>query len=313
MSRRAPHLILALASLLALVLPTACGSNDSQEARDLLQRAFRKQTRSADVRFDMRARLRGLGVLGDRPLRLTLTGPLRNNGARRLPSLDWRVHAEGAGRSLVARLVVVPENVFVAYRGATYEVGERPVRRFARRLRRDPGTNLSLRRLGVEPEHWIEDGEVEDGEEVGGDPTRKVSGKLSVERVLRDFREVLENPRFRSQVPTGAPFPRLTDEQIDEVKDAVEDPTFEVDVGRRDEVVRRMKARVEFELSDEQRRDAGGLRSGSVSLVLQQTNVNGGQRITPPSEARPLSELLRRLGIPPELLGGSGFAPPRSQ
>jgi hypothetical protein len=110
---------------------------------------------------------------------------------------------------------------------------------------------------------------------------------------------------LRSQLRPGQRLRKVSDEQIDGVEDAVEDPPFELSIGRRDGILRRFETNVRFELSDEQRRDALGLKGGLVSFVFKQTGVNGNQRIRPPRGARPLSQLLRRLGIPPGLLGGS--------
>jgi hypothetical protein len=306
MARPALRLLVvpALVASLALI-PAGCGSSSSGqgEARNLLRTAFRKQVRSSDVSLAIQAKLNGLAALGDRPLRLSFAGPLRSNGRRSLPSLDWRVRAQGAGLRFAGRLIVVPHNTYVQYKGATYEVGERIVRRFERRLRRDPAQSLSLGRIGVDPAQWIEDGKVENGGLVGGDPTRKVSGKLDVGKVLRSLNRLLESPQLRGELPSGRPAPRLSPKQIEAVRKAVRDPRFEVNVGKHDDVVRRLRSEIDFKLTGDQSRSAGGLEGGRITLRVEQTHIDGNQRIIPPSGGRPLPELLRRLGIPPGLLG----------
>jgi hypothetical protein len=314
MARRVLRLLLVAAGVVSLALiPAACGSSSSgqREARELLRTAFRKQVRSSDVSLAIQAKLDGISALGDRPIRLSFAGPLRSNGRRSLPSLDWRIRAEGAGLRFGGRLIVVPHNTYLQYKGVTYEVGEPIVRRFERRLRRNRAQSLSLGRIGVDPARWIEDGKVEDGGVVGADPTRKVSGKLDVEKVLRSLNRLLESPQLRGELPSGTPPPRLSDKQIEAVRKAVGDPRFEVNVGRGDDVVRRLRTEIDFKLTDDQSRSAAGLEGGRITLRVEQTHIDGNQRIVPPSGARPLPELLRRLGIPPGLLGyGSTTARP---
>ncbi len=110
------RLTLALVASVALGL-TAC----AQEEVDVVDRALREEVRSG--RADVRLRV----TEGRRTaLAVRLAGPFRSNGRLALPSFDWRVRLRAAGeRPFAARVISTGRNVFVRYRGRTYEAGER--------------------------------------------------------------------------------------------------------------------------------------------------------------------------------------------
>jgi hypothetical protein len=304
------RLLGVLAALALALLPAACGvdTGDGGAARDLLQRASETPPRSADVRFELEASVDGVAQL-DGPVRLRLEGPLRSNGQRALPDLDWRVHGEAAGKQLDARLVTVPGNAFIEYRGTTYEVGEQVIGSFTSKLQRAQPDPEKLRGLGFDPSAWLQDAEVSDAD-VGGVPTRRVAGDVDVRKLLDSLDELFASPVFSGQLPPGAAAPRIPEETIDQIEDAVKEARIETDVGRDDGILRRYAIDVRFELPDDLRNRANGLEGGRLRMLLELTDVNGDQHVTPPSGARPIAELLQSVGIPPGLLLGPGFAAP---
>ena len=295
---RARRLFSVLAAL-ALALLAACGaSGGGASADELLQRASKQTAKSADVRFELEATLKGVKEL-DGPLKLSFTGPYRSNGDKTLPDLDWKLHAEGGGESFDARVVTTRENAWVEYRGQTYEVGEQLVSGLSAQLQRQP----SQQDLRLSVPEWFGDTEVEDAE-VGGVATRRVSGDVDVRKVLESVDRLL-----RQSSTAGQPVPRLTEQTMDEIEDAVKSAHVEIDVGRDDGILRRNTMELAFEVPEERRASAKGLEGGDLEILFEQTDVNGDQRVTPPSGARPISELLRSFGVPPEALLGPGFTP----
>jgi hypothetical protein len=295
---RARRLFCVLAAL-ALALLAACGaSGGGASADELLQRASKQTAKSADVRFELEATLKGVKEL-DGPLKLSFTGPYRSNGDKTLPDLDWKLHAEGGGESFDARVVTTRENAWVEYRGQTYEVGEQLVSGLSAQLQRQP----SQQDLRLSVPEWFGDTEVEDAE-VGGVATRRVSGDVDVRKVLESVDRLL-----RQSSTAGQPVPRLTEQTMDEIEDAVKSAHVEIDVGRDDGILRRTTMELAFEVPEERRASAKGLEGGDLKILFEQTDVNGDQRVTPPSGARPISELLRSFGVPPEALLGPGFTP----
>jgi len=273
----------------ALLLLGGCGSDegDAVSAKTVLERASRTPAKSADVKLNLDLKLQGVEQLRQ-PVRISLAGPYRSNGKRALPDLDWRIRAQAAGRNVGFRIVTTRDNAFVAYGGTTYEVGESLVRRF-RKQSQAQSRQKEIRKLRIDASRWLTNGKVEDD-------GRRVSGDLDVRRALADVNRVL------AKAPQGRQLPQRTIDQIDE---AVKSATLEVRVGP-DHVLRSSRFNVRFELPAELRSKARGLRSGEMKFNYQQSNVNGDQKVKPPTGARPISELLRGFGVPPEALLGPG-------
>jgi hypothetical protein len=302
-------LIALLAALALALIPSACGSDeDAGSARELLKRATEKTAKSADARFEFEATLDGVEQLDGR-IKVSLEGPYRSNGKAKLPDFDWKLHGEAAGKSLDARLVAVPDNVFVEYGGSTYEVGEELMGMLTQQLGKNQTDPEELRRLGFDTSEWFTDPEVSDAE-VGGVPTKRISGEVDVRKALEDLDKLFRSPAVSGQLPPGASAPRIPQDAIDEIDDAVKESHLETDVGRDDGIMRRNSFELSFEVPSAQRDRLKGLEGGEMKVLLELGDVNGDQQVTPPSGARPIEELLRRIGIPPELLLGPGFRTP---
>ena len=277
------------AAALAVLLLGGCGSDEggAGSAKTVLERASRTPAKSADVKLGLDLKLDGVERL-KQPVKVRLSGPYRSNGRKALPDLDWHMRVQAGGMNVAFRVVTTRDNAFVAYGGTTYEVGKDLVRRY-RDQRRTQKQQREIRKLGIDASGWLQDGKVEDD-------GRKVSGDLDVRRMLADVNRIL------AKLPQGH---QVTQRTIDQVDDAVKDASLEVRVGA-DHILRSSRFDMRFELPDELRSKAKGLRSGQLSFHYEQANVNGNQRITPPSGARPISELLRAFGVPPEALRGPG-------
>jgi hypothetical protein len=288
----------ALAALAALAL-AGCGEGGSdEEARGLLERGFSKDVRSGYASVDAQLELEGIeGFEG--PLRLRLDGSFEvvRGDPTELPNLDMDFRASGAGRWLSGRLLLTRANAWVEYGGAAYEVGEElwaPVRQALReQAQGGPGTFAAA---GVDPLDWVRDAEVTGEGRVSGINATEVSGTLDVEAMLRDSNEL----------SGGA---RLPDETLRDVEDAIEDVDFEAWIGA-DDIWRRVAAEAAFEVPEKERDSIGGLERGSLSLEVELDRPNEYVEFPAPADARPIDELLRRLGIPPQMLLGPGFAQP---
>ena len=286
--------------LTALVLVAAsCGGADGggggQEATELLKRGFSTDVDSGDIDLEIEVRVDGVEG-ADGPFRLELSGPFRSRGPTEMPDLDVDFEASGQGASFQGRVVLLPEYAWVEYGGETYEVGEQLWRRAQESLNSDGGPE-TFGEANVDPLDWVEDAETDEGEEVSGTQTTKVTGELDVGAMLRDFNRLS---------PDSAAIPKRTLDQIDE---AIEPVDFEAWIGD-DDVWRRISSEIRLRIPEEQRDDAGGLEGGRVSLDMTLDRPNEPVTIEGPSEGRPISELLRALGVPPEALLGPGFEVP---
>jgi hypothetical protein len=76
----------------------------------------------------------------------------------------------------------------------------------------------------------------------------------------------------------------------------VKDPTFEVYVGKQDNIIRRVSGRIEFEVPPDSGNELGGIESGKIQFSVEFRDVNGDQEIEAPRKARSLKRLTRSLG-----------------
>jgi hypothetical protein len=291
---------LAAAALAALALALAgCGGDDGgsgADAENLLKRGFATDVDTGVASFAMELEVRGVEGL-DGPLRLELDGPFRAAPSpTEMPDLDMDFEASGAGQTYAGHVIVTRENGWVEFRGETYEVGEELWARVIEFLRQsNEGRPNTFGAAGVDPLDWVEDAETDGEEEVGGTPTTKVTGKLDVEALLRDS----------SKISTE----RLPESTLREIDDFVDDVDFAAWIGD-DDIWRRLEAETEFEVPEADRDSLGGMEGGRFSLDMELADPNEPVDIEGPAEARPIDELLRLLGIPPEALLGPGFAQP---
>ena len=300
--RRAGSVLLALAA--ACLLPACGGGGNEEDARRLLNEAFRNEIRSADIELDAQLQVRGSSAL-NRPVRIRATGPYRSN-ENNLPSLDldFRVNAGGGGQTVETGFVSTGDRSFIKFQGVYYEQPSSEVERTNRLLRRR-GRGSSLKALGLDPRSWLREAKEEGSEEVAGVDTEHVSGRLDVERLVRDFNDFVRRSgrAIAGAAGSAAPNP-LSESDVKKVADVVQDPTFEVYVGEDDKIVRRISGRLELDVPERDRESVGGIEGGSVEFSIEFADVNGDQRIEAPAKARPLSDLTRSLGT--GALGGAG-------
>lgn len=276
--------LLAVGASAALVLP-GCGASGAETA-GALDRAFDKTVDSAQVSLDLEARVRGVAELED-PMRLRASGPYVNNGPNELPSFDWKIDADGRGMGFSARAISSGENAWLEVLGTPYEIGEDQVAELERSQGERSGGGDVLESLGVDPADWFVDPSDEGVEDVAGVPTTHVSARLDVERFLTDMDRVAERMRPAAD--------RLTPAQRQALVEAVKEPEVDVWVGE-DDIVRRLEADLEFDVPEDQRAQAEGLESGTVSFKLELADVGGRQVISEPKNARPLEELFGARG-----------------
>jgi len=308
---RQPRIVVLLTALL-IALPLAFGGcasgggggGDDRDATTLLDRAFDEPVPSADVDLDVQLDIEGLAGFED-PLRLGATGPYVR-AERSLPRLDLDValEAQGAGQAIEAGLLSTGDRVFLKFGGTFYEQPADEVAETNRQLARgDDKRTGSLSELGLDARQWIVDAEVEGEEEIGGVATRHVAGTLDVEAALTDLNGLVKRSASALGEAGKAARP-LGREEIERLAQAVDDPTFDVYVGKDDDIVRRVSLRIDVDVPEEERKDVGGITGASIRLTAQLNDVGGDQRVEAPDSARPLSELTSQIGNLDALTGG---------
>lgn len=306
---RCPLLLAIIATLALAAVGAGCGGDggggSSDDAEALLKKAFAQEVDSADLKIDVNADLEGVQQLNG-PLSLTIEGPYKSQGKKKLPLFDWDINVQGAGQSFAGGLVVTADNAFVEFQGTNYEVGTELFQRFASQIEQQSTQGpQNLNALGVDPASWLNEPEVKDGDDIGGDSTQVVTGDVDVERVVKDFFDLVQSPAVRRQLEAqGQAAPEIqkpSEEQLDRVKDAIENLRFEANVDG-DDVLRRVFLDAEFKVPEGA--DAGSLQGGKVSFEFVLNDVGNDPQIEAPEGARPLSELTQRFGL--QGLGGGG-------
>jgi hypothetical protein len=287
----------ALVAVLAVVA-AGCGGGNDEEAAELLERGFSTDVRSGYATVDAELELKGIEGF-DEPLRLRLDGAFELAGGdpTELPNLDMDFHVSGAGREVSGLLVLTQGNAWVDYGGTSYEVGEELWARVRQEFREQtPEQAQTFAQAGVDPLDWVDDAEVEGEERVSGVKATRVSGTLDLEAMLRDSNELAGS----QAVP---------DSVLGDVEDVIEDVEFEAWIGA-DDIWRRVAAEASFEVPREERDSVGGLEGADLALEIELDRPNDPVEMPAPSDPRPIDEFLRRLGIPPEVILGPGFAEP---
>jgi hypothetical protein len=290
--------------LMAGFLLAGCGGgDDTGGVEDLLDRAFSEDIRSADLRLEAEIELRGML---DEPIRIEAEGPFESNEGK-LPSADieLRIGSDGGGQTVTSGVLTTGDRAFVRFQDVYYEQPPERVREANEAIARNSegGDGRALSELGLDPRSWLGEAEQEDDAEVAGVETSHVSGTLDVESLMRNLNRFVERSGSALGGATGQPAPpRLSESDIRELSEAVDDPSFDIYVGKQDDVIRRVSGRVEFEIPKRSRAGLGGLDGGSIAFSVEFRDVNGDKEIEAPANARPLSELT-------ESLGGGGLTP----
>lgn len=287
------------------LLAAGCGDSSSEDAQALLDKAFSKTVDSGDLDLKLEANIDGLESFSG-PLALDLSGPFNSGDEKTLPIIDWDITAKGGGQSLDAGLTVTDDNAYVEYQGEAYEVGAELFAQFERQYQaQQPDKSAgepTLKSLGLDPTTWLEDPQVEDGEEIGGDPTQAVTGSVDVEKVVRDIYSVTKSDAFRQQLEsqgqTVPEIPEPSDEDIEKIAEAIDKLDIEINIDD-DDIARRVSVVSDFTVPEGT--GDGQIKGGSLEVDYTLVEVGTDPEIEAPENAKPLSELTQQFG---PLLGG---------
>jgi hypothetical protein len=297
--------------LLAAAMLASCGgSGGKEDAQDLLDKAFKADINSADVKLDATIQVKGAPAL-ERPVRVQASGPFRSNEGK-LPSVDMdiQIGTSGGGQTVQTGFLSTGDRAFVKFQDVYYEQPPAEVRKANASIRKNQGKGQSLGSLGLDPRKWIGNAKEEGNEKVAGTDVRHVSGTLDMSAFLNDLNEFVRRSSGAIGGATGQTAPKpLGADDIAKVEQVVQNPSFDVYVAEEDDTIRRVAGRIEFAVPEEARSQSGGLESGSFEFSLELSDVNGDQEIRAPEKARPLSDLTGSLGgsgLQNGLGGGSG-------
>jgi hypothetical protein len=299
------RVLIALFAALALV---SCGnSSDSGDVENLLDKAFRSDIHSANLKVDATLQLKGSDSL-DEPVRIQASGPFRTNKGK-LPSADLTLRiGNTGGQTIESGFLSTGDRAFVKFEDVYYEQPASQVREANRSINAASTKHGgSLRSLGLNPRTWLAEATEKGDERVAGVETTHVSGTLDVARVMRNINEFVQRSSAAIDGATGSKPPgKLSEKDIQQIAEVVKDPHFDVYVGKKDNTIRRLSGRVEFQVPEDARKSLGGIEGGSLEFTVEFSDVNGDQQIEAPAKARPMSKLTTSLGGTGLLSGATG-------
>jgi hypothetical protein len=293
--------LLVLALALAASILAACGGGSSSDVKSTLDKAFSTPIKSARIDLEVTLALDGVKSLNG-PVKLSVQGPYETGGNQTIPKANWDIAASASGQNFSAGFISTGDNAWVGFQGQNYEVGTQAVAQINQQIKQAAGKNKNkgLSQFGIDPRNWLKDAKDEGTDKVAGVDTNHVSAALDVGRFLDDLNAVVK----KAGGTTGAAA-QITPQQKKEVQDVVKNPRFDVYVGKSDNVIRRLSADLSFTVPGNKQTQLGGLKSGTLSFSIEFADVGKPQTITPPQNAKPLSELTTQLGGLGGVLGGA--------
>jgi hypothetical protein len=286
----------AAAAVCALAFAGAgCGGDDSADTppRTLLSEAASKKIDSAEVRLSADADVPGFPILGSK-IAITGSGPFVANGPDTLPTFDWRVLMRAGGQSFPARVSGLDGNVYVEFMGQFYEADEELVDRLGLKVGEARQRAVSLAEFGVNPDKWLTNVKVGDGEEIGGDSTRLITGRVVKRAVVDNLLDIVDVDKL-SDAGEGLDVPEIDDQDAGKVADAVDSAKVEVNVDD-DGYPRRVYAKLHFNVPKDVEDTAIEEGTLTFDLVLEQIG-DVTVDVEPPFDPDPLSDLFDFAGV----------------
>jgi hypothetical protein len=260
----------------------------------------------------------------------SLSGPFQGDpdNPNAIPQLDWTgsISGEGAGQSISfeGAVVITEDNAFVEYGGNAYEVGTEMFSQFkelaesaaAQQTEAAEGQSFGelftqscetqLEAQGgdtaacdIDFQSWLGDLTNEGEEEIEGAETIHVSGTLETETMIQDLVELgTAVPQASGTVPT--------EEQVQQVSDAITEASFDLYSGADDRILRGLDFNFALDPSEIPDAEAAAVDSIDAGFSMRLGGVNEDQTIEAPSDAQPLEDLLSQFGVDPSALGGLG-------
>src|SRR5262249_51202860 len=145
----------------------------------------------------------------------------------------------------------------------------------------DQNSNQSLATLGIDPSKWLTNAKNEGDAKVGDTDTIKITGYVDVSKLLDDVNSALQKVKSIGGAQASSLPDQLPDPDKKRAEDAIKDLSVEIYTGKDDKILRRMVVAMKLAAQNE---------TADVKLDIQLLDLNEGQDIKEPSNAKPLSD-----------------------
>ena len=302
--------ILALLAILVAMATTfaACGGSDDGggDPQQRIEDATLEGVESGEVELSLDVNAEGKEG-GE--VEVELSGPFEVGAKGELPQAQLSAAAKGNAKGddidFEGGLTLLKDRAFIAYEGDDYEVDPTTfgfLKSTFEQAEQEGGEEADVTACqqaaeGIKFAQLAEDLTEEDGGDVGGVSTTKLSGDLDVSGTADALIQLTEDPACSSQLEAAGP---LLLDQLHEAKEeltkAIKDPHLELWVGD-DDIIRKVVAELTVEPPDANKEKV------ELDLELTLNEVNEEQSFSTPTATKPLEALFKLLGVNPlELL-----------
>jgi len=292
MPRNAIRVALLLLATLAVAVAAACGGSDSASDESPKERlASVKPLPSAQVAVAARIFFDNAPPSVGDELELTFNGPLRNNGADKLPSLDWKVAFSGLTTKFASRIVSTGDNFFINLGGQDFEAGQQAVARATEQAQASKQKGLA--QVGFNPLAAVKGVKKSGTRSFDGEKLTVYTGAVDPDAVMDQYERLsqsLPTTGAAQAVPQG----RLTPQQRAQVKRTFGSPRFEAAVAD-DDTVRQLSLTSKFTTPAANKDAAGGITGGRIEYKIDYTGVGKPVTITAPKNTEPIADFAREL------------------
>ncbi len=297
---------------------TAGGSSGSTDANTLLINTFQpsgdsSKIKSGTIDIAITGELTGGAIQGAGEATATIKLNEAENG--QIPEFSAAVKVSGEEKGgqkidLDAGGVYTDNRFYVSYDGESYDVGEELSKRAVESLKTAISQTATtegaeqkdmIAKLGLEPQKWLTDPKVDSEEKIGGVDTYKISGAVDVKALVPDILDAAKKAQsLAGSAASRAKVPEVTDAQLDAASKQIKKLDVAIWTGKDDNILRKLEIDLEIEGTK------GDKLGGTVSLTL--TDVNEKQDIEAPSDTKPITDLMPKLGGLFGAAAGSGAA-----
>jgi hypothetical protein len=305
-------------SILALIATglVACGSSGGGGGEDpnkVLDQTFsgdHAKVKSGDIDIKFNVDVSGKQATS---VNAELSGPYENQGNKKVPKLDWKISADASGSgqnfNFDGGLISTGDAAYVNYKGSDYQVTPALFDKFKQQLEQSAGQSSQtpqsgkqlLQLLGVKDAKDLLTNLSNDGTaDVDGTQTNHISGDVNVNKLIDSVKNLASGASAlgalggsSSQIPSGA--------QLDQIKSAIKTAHFDLYSGQDDNILRRLTLDIGVEPPS-----SSGVDKLDLNFDITLGKVNEPQTISAPSNAKPLADLFKQLGVNPSQLGSLG-------
>lgn len=297
-------MLLLAAAVAALALLGGCGGSDAanEDPQAVLDKALGGEggvdSGVLDVTLDVAS-------TGEQAGEMTaeVEGPFQSNGAGELPSVDLDVTASvdsgGSSFDFDGGLTTTGDGAWVGFQGGEYQLDDATFQAVKASYEQSAAQQAgqeqqpSLEQFGIDPRSWVTDLTNEGTEDLDGTEVVHVAGSADVPKLVADLNDVAQQTGQEQQLDPAT---------LKQLEDTVTDATIDVYAATDDDSLRRLD--VGLTLAD----PSGGPGQVTVELSIGIAEPGSEQSISPPSGAKPLSDLLSQIPGGAAALGGLGAA-----